>query len=119
MRRRLTSLAIAMAVLSTSTTSGAAAKAIMGFGLQSCGSWIDWREHGKSLVRTAAEAWVAGYLSGLNFGGDPGLPDILLGADPPALRAWIDKYCREHPLDHLSKATETLSIELMRRIISR
>jgi hypothetical protein len=73
--------------------------------ISSCGGWTWYRDHGPE---DDSEAWVLGYLSGAAFGTWSGLNPIRLdplkGVDGAAVFAWIDNYCRAHPLDPFEKA---------------
>ena len=65
----------------------------------SCGTWIAARRDGKALTWTA-EQWVLGFLSGIGFVGLNGA-DPLQGMDSEGVWAWIDNYCRAHPIDEV------------------
>jgi hypothetical protein len=41
--------------------------------------------------------------------------DLLKETDANAIWTWMDNYCREHPLDPLYIAADTLGSELVRR----
>jgi hypothetical protein len=61
---------------------------------------------------TFSSQWVAGYLSGLNLKSDF---DGVAGTDFNGLMAWIDNYCRSHPLDPVATAAFKLMDELQSR----
>src|SRR5215469_12180966 len=44
------------------------------------------------------EFWALGFLSGVNWLGNSD-SDFLKGLDGNAVWAWMDNYCREHPLE--------------------
>jgi hypothetical protein len=71
----------------------------------SCGAWTQARRQNRQTYQW----WVAGFLSGLNYEGDPSR-DPLDGNDFAGIAAWIDNYCRENPLKRITYA----SIELMK-----
>lgn len=60
----------------------------------SCGEWVAQRKKADSLA-LANGAWLIGYLSGLTVASGR---DSLEGSDNATLFAWMDAYCRSHPL---------------------
>src|SRR5689334_13668310 len=96
-------------------TGSAEAFTASGVGQDSCGTWSQVRQ-----ARSAAlyEQWVLGFLSavgdaadswGIHPPTDPPDPnnfDPLNQLDNAAVMAWIDNYCRDHPLDHIFIAGE-------------
>lgn len=76
---------------------------VNGMGLQSCTTWADHRRAGQPVDAYGASmtAWVGGFISGQQ--------EVVLGDDEPrAAFAWIDTYCRDHPLDSLADASVQL-----------
>ena len=59
-------------------------------------------------------SWLGGFLSGVNVGHDGLLNDALKDLDLQAHLAWIEKYCRENPLDSFSRASTRLLLEIMK-----
>jgi hypothetical protein len=55
-----------------------------------------------------AEAWVLGFLSAVGVTSSDKNP--LRGVDAEAVWAWIDNYCRAHPLERLVESTEAFII---------
>lgn len=100
-------LQAAVVALLTAMPMTAPAVTAMGHGTVSCGTWL-------ANKTPAQRAWVLGYLSGAAAFSDQ---DVLAPAsiDPEGLFAWIDSYCRGHPLDTLTDATNRLFFELIRR----
>lgn len=97
-------------------TSGALAREgiMYGAGTISCGEWQQHRSSGYKANSYQAQAWVDGFLSGINTAGDG--PDFLAPKpDAVAFYAWIDNYCREKPLDALIQAAFALKKELASR----
>jgi hypothetical protein len=94
-------------VLLFAASSGSAQAApfmMYGVGAESCGTWLaerkgtNWYNEGQ---------WVLGWVSAAgNYTGH------LRKSDSDALAAWVDKYCREHPLDNLTVAAGHLVDEL-------
>src|SRR4051812_14663298 len=82
---------------------------LIGPGLSSCGTWTTYRrayQPGGSATSGHAQAlenmqWVLGFLSGIGFVGEHD-DDPLKGIDGEGVWAWIDNYCREHPIDLIS-----------------
>ena len=97
---------------------GAPARAVhmVGIGNRSCGSWIQARRQNPEQAHLL-ESWVGGYLSGANSIIAPATKrDVLSGGiDAEGLWAWIDNYCRAHPLDSVSEAADQLAADLVRR----
>jgi hypothetical protein len=79
---------------------------ILGPGVGTCGSWTEVRRAG-GAPQQVASAWVLGYLTAYNeFVAADG--NVAAGADPDRVLAWIDNYCRAHPLDNLALAARSL-----------
>jgi hypothetical protein len=76
--------------------------AIMGLGTASCGSWTAARRSGQAL---GYEQWTVGFAAGTAsaLGPSKGF-DPLRGLDANAVWAWIDNYCRVHPLETVETA---------------
>jgi hypothetical protein len=92
-------------------TNQVSANYIMGQGGVSCGAWLEARRT-RSANSWTLQAWVLGYVSGVNsVGGD----DFLEAPDAEAIFAWLDNYCRQHPLEKLQKASNMLISELTMR----
>ena len=80
-------------------------------GAYSCGKWVEYRKEN----RTEISHWVYGFLASENFklSYNPNMPDILLGVGPESLDLWMDKYCRENPLNSVSSGVTGLVIDLL------
>lgn len=90
-------------------------KRVFGAGWSSsCDLWTQVRRT-NSPERGLSEQWVAGFLSAGNEIDLPDVPDHLKDEDFGRLLAWIDNYCREHPVDKLYQAVSRLEGELIRR----
>ncbi|EKF9835776.1 hypothetical protein U3G80_003423 [Vibrio cholerae] len=101
-------LALLVIVVSASRSNAAT---VYGYGNNSCGTWI--KEHEKkSETSRYQEVWVLGFISGTG---------VVLQAidkqqkltDADAALAYIDKHCRENPLDNLQAASQYLLSELL------
>jgi hypothetical protein len=83
----------------------------IGAGNKSCGSWSAHRHEynpgGRPTAGTQAStedaSWVVGFLSGIGFVGEKG-DDPLNGVDADGVWAWIDNYCRAHPIESIARA---------------
>jgi len=79
-------------------------------GRPSCGEWINKGKDG-SWGRTIYTAWVAGYITAYNIH-KPDVYNILGSTDMESVLLWMDKYCRENPLNTSDDGMETLIDEL-------
>jgi hypothetical protein len=80
----------------------------------SCGKWVQQRSLPQHPARAQDEAWIAGYLSGINIAASSG--DLLRGLDDEAIYSWMDNYCRSHPLEGIADAAEKLIFDLKKRV---
>lgn len=77
----------------------------MGMGNSSCGTWISARPHGSSSWQSLGfEQWVLGFLTGISAMGFMTKLDPLNGVDGEAIWAWMDNYCKAHPLENIGNA---------------
>ena len=81
----------------------------LGAASMSCGDWTAARRENKPRS-WAAEQWVLGFLSGVGYAGNQYGLDPLTGVDDQGVWAWVDNYCRDHPLDLLVIAAEALRV---------
>ena len=89
--------------------------AVFGEGWVTCGQWIEDRGAPMSLPRGADEAWIRGYLTGMNAGMSifkPPMASVGLNSDPAANNLWIDNWCRTHPLSKINDAAFELYVAL-------
>ncbi len=82
----------------------------IGTGGNTCGSWIAARQIPGGEQRLADEQWVVGFLSGVGSMKYATALDPLHGVDAEGVWAWIDDYCRSHPLDHISVASGAFTL---------
>jgi len=96
------------------TTTAAADKPYIawGAGRSSCGAWT---RNADGPNDTQYGAWVLGFVSSFNRYGLVEDADIAKGTDAHGIIAWVDAYCRQHPLDSIATATEHLINELITR----
>ena len=74
---------------------------IGGQGGASCDMWTAARRNHEA---SAAEGWVIGYLSGIAMALFEQGFDPLKGKKDEDVFAWVDGYCRQHPLDRILAA---------------
>jgi hypothetical protein len=91
-----------------SAVASAVAVTIHGAGLYSCGEWTVATPNNRGQFIP----WLQGYLSGLSAALQR---DVLQGTDRDAVVAWMDNYCRAHPLDKVADGAMRLFIELDKR----
>jgi hypothetical protein len=99
MRRLLAGAVLILAVSALGVAAQEGKVRILGSGSASCGVWTAAR-HDKHAG--GFEQWVLGYASGVGSGSHAsGRQDVnpLLGVDAQGVLAWIDNYCRDHPLE--------------------
>ena len=83
--------------------------AVIGLGLNSCDSWTAARLTPQATLAFAEGQWVLAFLSGVGFmGGETG-NNPLNGIDAQGVWAWIDDYCRVHPLEKIAQASAAFS----------
>lgn len=107
---------IALAALSVSAhAQSSEGYAFSGAGTTSCGNYIEHGEDNAALFIT----WAQGFLSGANMAADVlANKDFVLIPDGASIKAYLDKYCRENPLESPSQGTIFLFRELQNRAIS-
>lgn len=80
-----------------------------GAGSISCGAWSAAR---RDRVAQATEQWLLGFLTGVAYGSMAASgPNPLAFTDPEGAWAWIDNYCREHPIEDVTRAAVMLTRE--------
>ena len=74
---------------------------IMGIGATPCGDYVAWRESktGGRAAQAHALQWTWGYISAHNLYGTE--PQVTAIPSPASIGLYLEKYCREHPLDKL------------------
>ena len=106
-------LILASLLMASSTSPTSAQRVAIGEGIKSCGTWTKERQV-KSQASHMFATWVLGYASGANWRAYPD-PDFLAEPDAEGILAWVDNYCRAHPIDTIGKASEELIYFLERR----
>nr|WP_294516240.1 hypothetical protein [uncultured Rhodopila sp.] len=96
--------AVCLAVVACSAAaSPARAYHESGAGVDSCATWTADRGNPAGPPALQDEQWVLGFLTGIGFAGSDE-DDPLNGVAAPAVWAWIDSYCKQHPADKLVTA---------------
>lgn len=98
------------------------AATVVGAGTQSCGQYLEARrDKDKNADATnrrafAFASWLGGFLTVVNQEAvnKTGI-DIVVGTDIDGVLAWLDKYCRENPLEMFANASWRLAGELLNR----
>jgi hypothetical protein len=61
------------------------------------------------------QSWSLGFVSAFNAYQLKQSEDVSKGTNNAGLLAWLDNYCRANPLDTISRATDALVLELLKR----
>lgn len=85
--------------------------ALIGAGTMTCGQYLEVSSD-KELSGVFV-TWTQGFLSGLNFAGNSITKrSFVILPDSSSIKAYLDKYCRENPLDSPFEGAVRLFIEL-------
>jgi hypothetical protein len=77
-----------------------------GAGKMTCQAWTKDKDVDENWHQREAH-WIMGFLTAYNYyGHDTG--DLTEGIDGAKIWAWVDTYCRAHPLNRISSAAEDL-----------
>jgi hypothetical protein len=102
-----------MLTLAGSTWSQSKDYVIVGAGAMSCGIYLSDRSKGDHIKEILYGTWLQGYLSGANTFWKAGMSqEAVYLPDSETTLAYIDKYCRENPLEHVEMGAFTLFMEL-------
>jgi cytochrome P450 len=82
---------------------------LYGLGNESCDKWLAEARDPNGIFFNSMLNWVLGFTSAAGYYDVRG---VLRETDSAAISAWIDKYCRQHPPDHLQDAAKYLVNEL-------
>ncbi len=86
--------------------------AVVGIGNRSCGAWTT-ATRTQSIERREFNGWLMGFLSAMNS--TDKYKSIIVATDGFGYAAWVERYCAEHPLDTVYKASVSLLNELVAR----
>jgi hypothetical protein len=89
-----------LVILASGAADGRPEYTMIGQGQLTCGAWS---EHRDTKSASSLQQWMLGFLSGAGFVGSP-KTDPLQGVDGLGVFAWVDNYCRGHPLDTIATA---------------
>ena len=87
-----------------------------GAGVDSCGTWL--AEKG-TMLGNLNNMWVLGFITAFNRYALVTDRNVALGTNADGMVAWIDNYCRAHPLDSIATTAENLTGELQARSRAR
>ena len=82
---------------------------VFGAGSNSCGNWL---KDGGSVTE---RAWLQGYITSYNQWKLQVDDDVAKSTDASGMFAWMNNYCRSHPLDPIANAAAVLIVELVVR----
>jgi len=94
--------------------------AVYSLGQESCGLWLDAyakRNTGRDIRLVQFESYLEGFATAYNiYGPDTGgTQNHILSTDVYAQRAFLERYCREHPIDSYLNAINALFRELRKK----
>ncbi len=83
---------------------------ISGAGAVSCGKYLAQRSPNNPAVNNMMGSWIQGFLSGLNVARSIEQPDSKAAILPDfeSILAYMDKYCRDNPLNDVYLGSLTL-----------
>ena len=105
-----TMVALLLAVFLISGTAWAGTYVAFGGGQTSCGLWTTAEEE-SNINRPQYKQWLWGYLTAYSRWVEVGSGPVSDGDDRGPL-AWIDKFCRDNPLERVGVAAERLVYEI-------
>jgi len=109
---RGTVAALLLAVFLIGGTAWAQQYTVFGYGTQSCGRWTAEKEK-DAVDRDIFHSWVTGYMTAYSKWVEKTQDSPVNSSDPIGAFAWIDNYCKEHPLDNVDGAAEQLIYTIM------
>jgi hypothetical protein len=102
-------LLIASALLVAFSANGQTVR-IAGIGNVSCGEYLELRDRKSDAQDSVTVSWIYGYMGGFNMESkQPTTRDL---PDKASALAFVDKHCRNSPLDNVLTATMALISEL-------
>lgn len=111
MRRALLMTSFAFVIMTSSVEAQSSFKyRVLGPGTSSCGTWLSYRRTEGELTRLY-ESWILGFLSGVGLTGFETGISPLNGVDAEGVFAWVDNYCRAHPLEEVHDAGKAFVLE--------
>lgn len=83
---------------------------VIGPGTASCGEWTAERQK-DSTIAVAFAVWVEGFVTATEIAHPIIVPGVR-HTDSAGMAAWIDNWCRVHPLEDIANASNALVHEL-------
>ena len=103
--KRLSAVVLSLVVVTTAHAQDVGVR-IAGVGTLSCGEYIELRETNNPAQNGVMVSWVWGYMGGFNM--ESRYPTTARTPDQPSTLSYIDKHCRDNPLDNVMHATWAL-----------
>jgi len=91
-------------LLVVATSSTAQTVTVYSFEDTSCGKWLSRRDHSDTVA-----FWARGFISGYNWFNTTN--QVTRDLSNETIFAYIDKFCRDHPLEHITNAIAFLICE--------
>ncbi len=85
---------------------------VLGAGAMSCGTFVKYKEDKTASGIHNMVGWTLGYLSAVNVTRYQEGKSMLRSFDLYAVEAYLEKDCKEHPLDMVYQAVMRMSIDL-------
>ena len=109
--KRLSSLALLLLVLlNAEAANGQSLVYVGGEGTAECGAYLEARRQNNEVQSYVYATWVHGFLSGYNMATSGATIRTLPSSN--TVLAFLDKHCREHPLNLLVAGAFSLAREL-------
>lgn len=87
-----------------------------GIGVYRCGELSGFLEANESNSRISVISWIQGYISALNMARLTANAPVSNIPKPKTIQAYLEKYCRENPLDRIFTAGSALFIDLVEEV---
>lgn len=106
-------IAVSIMTICTGITHAEPKFAIAGAGMVSCGQYLKSSKTTKEMSDMMVVTWVQGFLSGTNTQRFwEGQKEMKLLPDAESISAFVDKYCRDNPLNNVYQASMDLERNL-------
>jgi hypothetical protein len=104
---------LAMSFSAPQCASASEGFAVAGPGGSTCGQYLESGEI--QLLRQLHVSWIQGFISGMNMARAKQGQELVELPDAPSIEAYMDKFCRDHPLDPMYQGAFDLSLEIEAR----
>jgi hypothetical protein len=98
-----------LALIATATASSQGVR-VRGVGTSSCGEYLEMRAENNRSKNAILVSWAWGYMAGFNF--EVKQPTTRDTPDEPSTLAYIDRYCRNQPIENVVAAASALIVDL-------